>query len=295
MHKRLLMICTALATAAFLAPATASAGICDMDTDDLVALITDANAEAAAAGLDFQIQAIDCFVIGNGRPSVRILQQPFRWVPGDVRRIAQGDDITFTYDEFNNAGPILGSAAGSFPTAAVRAGQTTWGGDSCLSGVAFPERPSPAGFDITIFDGDFAPTVDFCPIADIGVRGDGFPFYADIVHAGWYPASCFGPTTLAFSVSFTFSGGDSNGDNYLDTALNEVYYNNAFAWGVNNAPLPEFDVRTVAFHEGGHSLGVGHFGPPPSAIMNPVYPGPVTTISPTDHAAMCTIWSQWPN
>jgi len=33
------------------------------------------------------------------------------------------------------------------------------------------------------------------------------------------------------------------------------------------------DVETVALHENGHSLGLGHFGPPPDAVMNPVYAG----------------------
>ncbi|MFB3042414.1 MAG: matrixin family metalloprotease, partial [Candidatus Poribacteria bacterium] len=96
---------------------------------------------------------------------------------------------------------------------------------------------------------------------------------------------------------------DINGDNYLDTALNEVYYNDTvgaknepragFPWGIN-VQLPGIDVETVAFHENGHSLGIGHFGPPPDAVMNPVYAGIRQSLFPEDHASMATVWASWP-
>ena len=62
---------------------------------------------------------------------------------------------------------------------------------------------------------------------------------------------------------------DINGDNYVDTAFSEIYYNDNFNWGIN-VIIPGIDVETVALHKSGHSLGVGHFGPPPEAVMNPV-------------------------
>jgi hypothetical protein len=57
---------------------------------------------------------------------------------------------------------------------------------------------------------------------------------------------------------------------------------------------PGIDVETVALHENGHSLGIGHFGPPPGAVMNPVYGGILHSPRPTDHAAMATLWRSWP-
>ena len=86
-----------------------------------------------------------------------------------------------------------------------------------------------SGADPDIFDAFF------------GFGGFGNPFLADIVEAGWLPKAFFdavggpggGDGILAFSVSFIFTDAvgnptDINGDNYLDTALNEVYYNNNF-------------------------------------------------------------------
>ena len=144
----------------------------------------------------------------------------------------------------------------------------------------------------------------------------GDPFLADIVNAGWLPRAYFeavggpggGRGILAFSVTFIFVDGsgnptDINGDNYLDTALNEVYYNDTFGdssddrvgnpWGIN-IPLPGIDVQTVVLHENGHSLEVGHFGPPPDAVMNPVFAGIRQSLFPIDQAGMCIVWRSWP-
>ena len=64
-------------------------------------------------------------------------------------------------------------------------------------------------------------------------------------------------------------------------------------WRIN-LPLPAIDVQTVGLHENGHSLGLGHFGPPPAAVINPVYAGINWDPDPADHAGMCTIYPRWP-
>src|SRR4029077_1900013 len=109
---------------------------------------------------------------------------------------------------------------------------------------------------------------------------------ADIVEAGWLPRAFFealgpggGSGILAVTFTLIFTEGsppapsDINGDNYLDTALAEVYYNDNFGdpngdragtrWGIDVA-LPGIDVETVPLHENGHALELGHFGPPPA-------------------------------
>ena len=53
------------------------------------------NAQLAAMGLNIAVEAIEPFTFGVGRPSNRIHQQPFRWVPNDPRRLADGINITY--------------------------------------------------------------------------------------------------------------------------------------------------------------------------------------------------------
>ena len=49
-------------------------------------------------GLNVQIAGLDVFRIGKGRSEFRLLQDKLRWVPGDGRRIAQGNDLTYIFD-----------------------------------------------------------------------------------------------------------------------------------------------------------------------------------------------------
>ena len=226
------------------------------------------NEELQAQGLGIQISEIEFFTIGLGRPSNRIHQTGSRWVANDPRRLADGDNITYLVDQSDGATASgLSSAA---TEAAIDRAMTTWNTDEkCLDNVDIIKRAD-SGADPDIFDAFF------------GFGGFGDPFLADIVNAGWLPKAFFdavggpggGDGILAFSVSFVFIDGlgnptDINGDNHADVALNEVYYNDNFGdpagtqsdnpWGINVA-LPGIDVETVALHENGHSLDLGHFG-----------------------------------
>jgi len=259
-----------------------------------------------AAGQRVAVEQIEFFTIGVGRPANRLHQQEFRWVAFDPRRAADGDNITYIVDQ--SGGATASGLESAQTEAAIDRALTTWGtSEACLKGVDIVKRTDP-GHDVTIFD-EFFPGFDDDPAA-------GDPFAADIVNAGWRPRAFFeavggpggGRGILAFSVTFIFTDGngnptDINGDNYLDTALNEVYYNNTFGqagtdragnpWAINQR-LPSIDVETVALHENGHSLELGHFGPPPAAVMNPVYAGIRHLPLAVDHAGMCTVWSSWP-
>ena len=278
----------------------------------ILALMNAANKELRARGLRVAIEAIQYFTIGAGRPSNRIHAQEFRWVPNDPRRLAQGDDVTFLIAK--NRATTLSGLTEPQTTAAIQPAFGTWSADAALDKVDLIERPHDGG-DVTIFD----ELVD----AEAGTRFDDFrrqpgnPFVADIVNAGWLPRAYFetvggpggGRGILAFSVSFIFTNDDGtptdiNGDNRLDTALNEVYYNNTFGdpasdranrpWGIDAGGLG-IDVETVALHENGHSLGLGHFGPPPDAVLNPVYAGIRHQPFAADDAGMSAVWSSWPN
>jgi hypothetical protein len=260
------------------------------------------NQQLRARGLGIAIEQIEFFTIGGGRPANRIHAQEFRWVAGDPRRLADGDKLTYLVDQSDGA---TASGLSSAQTeAAIDRALDTWQANRCLSKVDLVKRAD-TGEDPDIFDSFF------------GFGGFGNPFLADIVDAGWLPRAFFeavggpggGRGILAFSVTFIFDDPltgaptDINGDNRLDTALNEVYFNDNFGnpsgdragnpWGIDIV-LPGIDVETVALHENGHSLGIGHFGPPPAAVMNPVYAGIRHSPLAVDSAGMCSIYSSWP-
>jgi len=281
------------------APSLAKQGVGD---PAILALMYQINDDLAAQGLSLAVEEIELFTIGAGRPSNRILNQPFRWVPNDARRNAQGDDLTYLID-LSDGATASGLTAGQTEAALDRS-MTTWDtAPDCADKLDIVKRAD-TGADPDIFDAFF------------GFGGFGNPFLADIVNAGWLPRAFFGAVTgapdnvLAFSVTFIFLTGpggppsDINGDNRLDTALNEVYFNDTFGtsgepragnpWGIN-VNLPGIDVETVGTHEFGHSFGIGHFGPPPNAVMNPRYAGIRQSLLPPDGAAYCINYGSWPN
>ena len=256
----------------------------------VLAKMSEINEELAKQGHNIAVAAIKFYTIGWGRPENRILQTGNRWVPNDPRRLAQGIDITYLVDQSDGDTNGLVNAQ---TEAAIDRALDTWNTDRALRKVNLVKQPD-LGYDPDILDYFY------------GFGGYGYWFLADIVNAGWLPKTFFeavggpggGEEILAFSVDFIFvdnSGDptDIDGDNYLDTALSEVYYNDFFAWGID-APSPEIDVETVALHENGHSLGIGHFGPPPIAVMNPVYAGISQSLFPIDRAGMRAVWSSWP-
>jgi hypothetical protein len=287
---RKLMLCVPVALA-LLAPASLPAQEGEGDPY-LLAAINDVNGvlraewmDLRAEWMDLRVQQVDVLTVGQGRASARLHRRPFRWVAGDLRRQADGNNLTYLVDVSDLGQSGLGAASAE---AAVDSAMGTWGSDACLDNVKLVKRTGAADADIF----DFA--------YGYGSRGDYRA--ADIVHAGWLPPSFFeqvtgpggGETVVALSVTFIYIGRDGqptdlDGDGHLDTAHNEIYYNEAFSWASGG-----MDVRSVALHEIGHSLGIGHIGPPPEAVMNPIYAGFRTGLYPLDHAALCSVWAAWP-
>lgn len=258
------------------------------------------NQRLATMGLGISISEIGFYTIGYGRPVNRIHAAGPRWVPGDMRRLADGNRLTYLVDRSDGA--TASGLTSDQTEAAIDSAFRTWQADSCLDNVQLVKVPD-TGIDPDIVDfllgfGDFGPTL-----------------VADIVNAGWVPRGFFdmlapggGRDILAVSVTYAFLDEmtgmptDIDGDNRPDAAMNEVYYNDGFGepggdragspWGVG-MPLPAIDVETVALHENGHSLGLDHFGPTPVAVMNPTYAGVRRSLSATDHAGMCSIFGSW--
>lgn len=291
--------------------------------------IDELNAQLAAAGAPYAIakaeyvlaaeasgplaDAADHTVFANNRQ----LRLPSRWVPGDTRRDADGNRLT--YVTYRGAEPAFGlavlNASGVGDPAAVEAAIdnsfATWNAMQC-SNVELVRRDE-AGF---------------WPSAVFNLGGN--PYVADIVTIGFLPGIYFdafvgaGASQNVLGVTFTFVFGtnmpdgtfvpsDVDNDGRNDTALKEVWYNNAFLWRTNPT-VPGTDIETVALHENGHALELGHFGMihatfnngkgnnrpgtlhvSPRAVMNAIILGDLRAPLGTDNAAYCGNFSDWPS
>ncbi|UCD51126.1 MAG: matrixin family metalloprotease [Phycisphaerales bacterium] len=288
--------------------------VCAQDrhgSSTILTMMTQVNAELAAQGARIRLNQLELYTQGWGQPENRVLMTGSRWVPYDENRGATGllgDQLTYLVAE--SRGETASGLANWETESAIDQAMATWNSQKSLEKVGLWKAPAP-DWDCTIFD-----EMDCWAAYDDDPR-PGYPFFADIVHAGWYPYGffeCFGPGgghgILGVSVTFiwvdseTGQPSDINGDNYLDTALVEIYYNDYFGdgaggragnpWGID-ADLPGIDVETVALHESGHALGLGHFGPPPAAVMNPYYEGIDQTPATIDTAGLSALYRSWPN
>jgi hypothetical protein len=189
---------------------------------------------------------------------------------------------------------------------------TSWTGIGCSS-QPIVRVPVPAGTDPDILD---QLVLGQAPSAN-------YARPADIVHAGWLPAPWFralangpsGDAILGVTLSFGFTNSsgaftdiDRNGK--ADLEFSELYYNDRYYWG-NGAPNV-VDFYSIIAHEGGHALGLNHFGKvfitkqdaadgitisdvryAPYALMNAVYVTGRNPFAGTDVSSFCSIWSSF--
>ncbi|ADO75472.1 matrixin family metalloprotease [Stigmatella aurantiaca] len=98
-----------------------------------------------------------------------------------------------------------------------------------------------------------------------GDHGDGYPFDANVLAHAFYPA-CSAPYACS-----SLSG--------------DVHFNDAYGWTVNGT---QYDLRSTALHELGHSLGLGH-SPDSGAVMYAYYNGKID-LQPDDLNGIRTLY-----
>ena len=294
---------TARLTASSEAPSLGEFG--DLSGEPLLAAV---NQDLARRGLPVAVAKAEFLVKpgfeAQGRTlfaSDRFKRLGERWVPGDARRLAQGNSLT--YLTVMSAGAANPGIPATETEAAIDRCFTTWEDAAGCASLDLVKRPD-TGADATI--------VDF--YLEMGDLGD--PFLADIVNAGFVPGEFFerlvtDGSRFILAVTFTLVFVDDYGyptdldrNHEYDTALAEVYYNNEFRWTVTGTG--GVDIETVALHENGHTLGLGHFGNifltdansklhiAPRAVMNAVYVGPLRVPQRTDLAGLCGEYANWP-
>ena len=232
---------------------------------------------------------------------------PSTFVENDPRRGSPFNTITYLVDQSD------GRVASLTPTNTVvvlpnsvtepeiDASMAVWAGMNCNGPLV--QKVADSGADPDLVDGLINPA-----LWTIGT-----PF-ADVTHAGWYPAPFFdalvpGGSNLILAITFTFVFIDTAGnptdidrDGRPDTAFREIYYNRTFPWATGSGNAGNIDIQSVSIHESGHGFGLAHFGKvflkndgdiqfAPKAIMNAVYVGPDRTIRGSDTASFCQIWA----
>lgn len=285
---------------------------CD-DTAVPSALLAEANVELARHGLAI-LKAEYVTASSSGQMGVVLFandrgnkQLEHDFVPFDPRRGGR-TNITYVVDAFDGA-TTNGLTAGDTEDAISRA-MSTWDAVTCSDLSMTQNTTTP--FDIGIVQ------------SILGFGGfDAFVPWADVIHAGWLPGGFFDliePDGSTFILGITFTivfvnpdgtGTDIDGNGKTDVGFREIYYNDAFPWGIDSSELdpvdPAFDVETVALHEAGHGLSQAHFGRifgtlanlklhfAPQAVMNASVFGQKQSLLGSDNGGHCSNWANWPN
>lgn len=272
-------------------------GGADIDSRMLRDAIERVNARLEAEGAPYRVDRAEWIAApGAERQGTTVFfddrgnkQLDAHFLPGDPRRGGR-TDITYLVDQSDGA-TASGLTAAQTGGAIDRA-MTTWEDDTRCSGFEIT-KVADTGADPDLID------------SLLGAGPPGVPLSADIVHGGWLPAEVLGPSTLGVTFTLTFVE-DLNQDGQAEVAWREIYYNDAFSWGID-VELPLVDVESIALHEAGHGLSQAHFGKlfrtnangklhfAPFALMNAGFTQTVQELQSTDRAGHCSIWSSWPD
>jgi hypothetical protein len=274
-------------------------------------IATRVNQRLAAAGSKYRLSGASFFTIGRGVPDFRLLKFG-GWADRDLTYLFDVSD----YPAGSNAAAV---------TTALTAAYETWdavpNANINLTRVADTEaNPDVLDAIVTDKDGNCVDIVDVTSpvVLDYNPATGEIDLapVADNVVGGWlspgYFAKCLG-SDLIIAVTWTFTGGDANHDNLVDIGYNEQYFNTRWQYVTSGSVYLDFDgpfdLQSVAVHEDGHALGLGHTGGPndnqpfklhpngrvfdPEAVMNPFsLGGEKRSLFPLDKAALRSIYAR---
>ena len=278
-------------------PQTVSA----ISEDDVKAVLNTMNDQLAVAGENFRVEMVEFSTFDEVGPTVyandRQHQLDSHWIPYDPNRWGVRD-IYWAIDHVDQTADVPWADA----VGAIGNAMNTWDTVPC------------ATIPLTLVD-DYGLDLGYVQylVGMGGVPG----WLADITHAGWLPWIFFetiggpggGDSILGATFTFIWTDPDTgdptdlDGNGKNDVAFREIYYNDAFDWGID---IRYFDIQTVVAHEVGHGLSLGHFGKifrspngklhfAPRALMNALYYDILHELLGTDHASFCSVWAKWPN
>jgi hypothetical protein len=264
--------------------------------------LDEVNRKLATKGLRYAVARAEVIRAANPNAATivfandRTKRLTSHWVANDARRGAAGSTLSYlVFSPFRFANGSIDAEP------AIDRSFATWNAVKC-SKLSIVKRADTGLFPSFVLGGT--------------------PFLADIVELGFLPGYLFdlvlgpGSSTSVLGVTFTFVFGsyDANGnftpsdvnrDGKDDTAIKEVWYNDDFAWSTTGTG-GAIDIETVALHENGHALELGHFGKvtlntsngklkaSPRAVMNAFVLGTLRAPLGTDNGGYCGNWASWP-
>jgi len=201
---------------------------------------------------------------------------------GGWDNINKGGAVTTVLDTSDYT---LDLSAGAVQTALTNA-YTTWDSVEAATGLAF-EFKADLGGNYDVFDGpnDSAGPPWFDGYSNTLDQNADWR-YSNIAIGGWLPQSYFSdPNILAVTWTGKLSGGGSR----KSTWHSEIFFNDAWTWS-DNAGAGQIDIETVALHELGHSLGLGHENDVAS-VMASYYTGENRTLFADDIDGITALYS----
>lgn len=282
-----------------------------VDLSRVAALVQKVNASLAAKGKTMQVDKVWFFTKGLGVDPYQSLRTGSSWPKLNLTYVLDASDFTADLAPAATEKTLVDAFGtwNSIENTKIKTARIADDGrnnDYLDALTPIVQNGDTVGYDI--YDQDW-----------VGLKQDNLP--ADIVIGGWLDPAYFSlglGSADIIAVNWTFSDVDGaiNGtkDGYPDIVYAEQYYNKAFKWTVQGSKYLDFspsaltDLQSIALHETGHALGLGHFGGPvgdnqpfklqpnqkvynPEAVMNPGYLGGEKRVPyPTDVAGLRTLY-----